>query len=157
MQINNSKHFNFDTFITNWEYNCILLFLQSGCVSINFYILTHSFTFNSSNLCWEYFRPHVLLFFHFFAIFFWLSFSSVSKAFSSCSVVISRYAIVVWIHSCPSKYEIWAMFIPFSSQCEALACLNWWACKFNGTSSQVSWAIKAYFFRIFLTFYAEIA
>lgn len=35
LQINNSKHFNFDTFITNWEYNCILLFLHTKWLCIN--------------------------------------------------------------------------------------------------------------------------
>lgn len=50
---------------------------------------------------------------------------------------MSKYTIVVWIHSCPSRYDICAIFMPFSSQCEALACRNWWACRFKGTSLHV--------------------
>lgn len=41
--------------------------------------------------------------FHFLPTHLWFSSSSVSNAFSSCSVVMSRYTIVVWIFSCPSK------------------------------------------------------
>ncbi len=47
--------------------------------------------------------------------------SSVARAFNSCSMVMSRYTIVVWSCSCPNREEICTIFMPSSNQWEALA------------------------------------
>ncbi len=63
--------------------------------------------------------------FHFFDISLLPSSSKVASALASCSVVISRYTIVVWILEWPSRKDICTIFIPSSSQCDALACRIW--------------------------------
>lgn len=82
--------------------------------------------------------------FHFFFMAFSVSFSSVARAFTFSSVVISRYFIVVSICSCLSRNCTSTMLSPSSIQCEAFAWRKRCACVLRGTSLHSPFAFAAY-------------